>query len=165
MPTICEAIREMNLNDLIIVSPDAGFAKNARKYADMLRCSVAIGDKTRFAHDEKAQILDIIGDVAGKTAVIVDDFAISCGTLAEIARVLQRHGAKRILACVTHALLGSKGVNLLEGSPIEQLLVTDTLENEHVRSCSKAKIISVAPLFAQAINIIQRRESLSLLFE
>lgn len=165
MPTICDAIREMNSDDLVIVSPDAGFAKNARKYADLLHCSVAIGDKTRPAHDEKAQILDIIGNVKGKTAVIVDDFTISCGTLAEIARVLQRHGAKRILACVTHALLGAKGIQLLEDSPIEQLLVTDTLENECVRGCPKVKIVSIAPLFAQAINIIQRRESLSLLFE
>ena len=165
MPTICNAIRAMNLPDLVIVSPDAGFAKNARKYADLLHTGVAIGDKTRPAHDEKAQVLDIIGDVRGKTAVIVDDFTISCGTLIEVARMLERRGARRILACVTHALLSPKGVRALEDSPIEQLLATDTVENESVRGSSKVKIVSIAPLFAQAIDIIQRRESLSLLFE
>ena len=165
LPTLCDAIGSMNLPNLVIVSPDAGFAKNARMYADRLRVGVAIGDKTRVAHDEKAQVLDLIGDVRGKTAMIVDDFTISCGTLIETARMLEARGAQRILACVSHALLGPEGVARLMDSPIEQLLITDTVENPATQSCPKVKTVSIAPLFAQAIDIIQHRESLSSLFD
>ena len=106
MSTLCGYIRSKNIENMVVVSPDAGFAKNARNYANLLKAPVAIGDKTRLCHDEKAQILDIIGDVKGKNAIIVDDFTISCGTLIDTARVLKKHGAEKIYACVSHALLG-----------------------------------------------------------
>lgn len=165
MPTLCAAIREMKLDNLVIVSPDAGFAKTARKYADALKSSVAIGDKTRHGHDEKAEILDIIGDVRGKTAMIVDDFTISCGTLADMARTLARKGAKRVYACVSHSLLGPKGIQTLAESPIERLIITDTVENACAFECPKVRVVSIAPLFAKAIDIIHNRESLSSLFD
>jgi ribose-phosphate pyrophosphokinase len=165
MPTLCEAIRAMRLENLVIVSPDAGFAKTARKYATALKVGVAIGDKTRDGHDEQAEILGIIGDVRGKTAMIVDDFTISCGTLADMARTLKSSGAERVLACVSHALLGEKGVRLLMDSPIERLIITDTVENTCAFECPKVRVVSIAPLFAQAIGIIHSRESLSSLFE
>jgi ribose-phosphate pyrophosphokinase len=165
MPTLCAHIRSMGLENLVIVSPDAGFAKTARKYADALKTSVAIGDKTRHGHDEKAEILDIIGNVRGKTAMIVDDFTISCGTLADMARTLKRKGAKRVFACVSHALLGTNGIKSLMKCPIEQLIITDTVENELAFGCPKVKVVSIAPLFAQAIQIIHDRESLSMLFD
>lgn len=99
LPMLCEVVKGMGLSEnLVVVSPDAGFAKTARKYADYLGTPVAIGDKTRVAHDEKAEILELIGDVDGKDCMIVDDFTISGGTLADIAKVLKAKGAKRILA-------------------------------------------------------------------
>lgn len=165
MPTLCAHIRTMKLDNLVIVSPDAGFAKTARKYADALKTTVAIGDKTRHGHDEQAEILDIIGDVKGKNAMIVDDFTISCGTLVDMAETLRRKGAGRIFACVSHALLGTKGIQSLMESPIEQLIITDTVENARAFECPKMKVVSIAPLFAQAIDIIHNKESLSSLFD
>jgi ribose-phosphate pyrophosphokinase len=164
MPTLSTHIKSMNIENLIVVSPDAGFAKTARKYADALKTSVAIGDKTRHGHDEKAEILDIIGDVNGKNAMIVDDFTISCGTLVDTAEALKRRGANRVFACVSHALLGEKGIHALMRSPIEQLIITDTVANAGCFSCPKVQVVSIAPLFAQAIKIIHDRESLSSLF-
>lgn len=164
MPTLCSYIKSMNIDNLVVVSPDAGFAKTARKYADALKASVAIGDKTRHGHDEKAEILDIIGDVQDKNAMIVDDFTISCGTLTDTAEALKTKGAGRVLACVSHALLGPKGIKALMDSPIEQLIITDTVENTAAFECPKISVVPIAPLFAQAIRIIHDRESLSSLF-
>jgi ribose-phosphate pyrophosphokinase len=165
MPTLSSYIKTMCLENLVVVSPDSGFAKTARKYADTLKTSVAIGDKTRHGHDEQAEILEIIGDVQGRTAMIVDDFTISCGTLVDTARALKENGAERIFACVSHALIGPKGIEALQNSPIEQLIITDSVENECAFGCPKVKVVSIAPLFAQAIRIIHDKESLSSLFD
>ena len=97
------------MDDLVVVSPDAGFAKTARKYADFLGTPVAIGDKTRTAHDENAKIMELIGNVEGKNCMIVDDFSISGGTLVDIAYVLKARGAKRIIACLAHNILRGSG--------------------------------------------------------
>jgi len=165
MATLCRYIRSKNLENLVVVSPDAGFAKNARNYADLLKVPVAIGDKTRICHDENAQVLEIIGDVRGKNALIVDDFTISCGTLIDTARVLKKHGAQKIYACVSHALLREKGLKALEESAIEELVITDTVENLDAFRHPKVTVVSVAPLFADAIRIIHNRDSLSSLFD
>jgi len=125
---------------------------------------VAIGDKTRICHDEKAEILEIIGNVKGKNALITDDFTISCGTLIDTARALKEHGADKIYACVTHSLLREKGIKALMESPIDELLITDTVDNKEAFGCPKVKVLSVAPLFAQAVKIIHNKESLSQLF-
>ncbi|HAA26007.1 MAG TPA: ribose-phosphate pyrophosphokinase [Ruminiclostridium sp.] len=165
MPTLCRYIKSKELDNLVVVSPDAGFAKNARSYANLLRASVAISDKTRKCHDEKAEILNIIGDVKGKNAVIVDDFTISCGTLIETARALRKNGAKKIIACVSHALLGDKGLKALDESDIEELIITDTVENKKAFAHPKVTVVSVAKLFADAVRIIHNRDSLSNLFD
>jgi len=164
-PILCEYIKSKKLENIVVVSPDVGFAKNARNFATILKAPVAIGDKIRVDHDEKAQILEIIGDVRGKNAVIVDDFTISCGTLVDTARALKENGAERIYACVSHALLQEKGLKALEESEIEELIITDTVENPIVFEHPKVRVVSVAPLFAEAVRIIHNRESLSRLFE
>lgn len=164
MPIISNYIKTKNLQNLVVVSPDAGFAKNARKYANILKVPVAIGDKTRADHDEKAEVLEIIGNVKGKNALIVDDFTISCGTLVDTARALKEHGAEKIFACVSHALIGGKGLKALENSPIEELIITDTVENAEAAKHPKVKVVSVAPLFAEAVRIIHNKDSLSQLF-
>ena len=165
MHMLCDYIKQKNIEDLVIVSPDTGFAKNARMYGDIIGAPVAIGDKIRLAHDEKAKILDVIGDVNGKNAIIVDDFTISCGTLADAANALKNNGAKSILACVSHGVLNQKGLEVLEKSDIEKLFVTDTIENEIVFNHPKIEVVSVAGLFAKAIENIHRGESLSELFK
>jgi len=164
-PILCRYIRSKNIENMVVVSPDAGFAKNARKFAQALKAPVAIGDKTRRGHDEKAEVLEIIGNVEGKNAIIVDDFTISCGTLIDTARALKENGAKKIYACVSHALLGDKGLKTLESSVIEELIVTDTVENMKAFEHPKVKVVSVAQLFAEAVKIIHNRESLSQLFD
>lgn len=164
LPLICEYIKSLQLENMIVVSPDAGFAKQARKYADYLKTSVAIGDKTRKEHNEKAEILEIIGNVEGKNTIIVDDFSLSGGTLVDLAKGLKERGANRIIACLSHNLLNPDGVKKIEASPIELLLGTDSVHNTSVAASKKIKTISVAPLFAEAIMRIHNRESVSPLF-
>lgn len=164
MPILCGYIESKNIENMVVVSPDAGFAKNARKFATALNAPVAIGDKTRIDHNEKAEILEIIGNVKGKNAIIVDDFTITCGTLVDTARALKENGAERIYACVSHALLGDKGLKALENSVIEELIITDTIENKKAFEHPKVKVVSVAQLFAQAVKIVHMKDSLSQLF-
>jgi len=165
MPILCGYIRSKNIENMVVVSPDIGFAKNARKYATALKVPVAIGDKTRSCHNEKAEVLEIIGDVKGKNAIIVDDFTISCGTLVDTARVLKEKGAEKIYACVTHALIGDRGLKALENSDIEELIITDTVENQKAFEHPKVRVVTVAHLFAQAVKIIHNKDSLSQLFD
>lgn len=165
MPILCEFIKSMHLDNLVVVSPDAGYAKDARKFAKYLKADVAIGDKTRNGHDEKAKILELIGDVNGKDAVIVDDFSISGGTLIDLSYELKKRGANRVMACLSHILLNEEGVQRLEESPIELLISTDSVCNEHVLHSEKIRLISVAPLFAETIRRIHNHESVSPLFD
>jgi len=164
MPVLCEAVRKRQPSDLIVVSPDTGFVKSARRYATQLGCSIAIATKERKGHDEKAELMELIGSVEGKTALIVDDFTISAGTLAEAAKVLVDHGAKSVLAAVTHGVFTEGSMERIEQSAIERLFVTDTIETAPVEFCDKLEIVSVAPLFGEAIRRIHQRESISVLF-
>jgi ribose-phosphate pyrophosphokinase len=166
LPIICEYVKNLGLvdKDLVVVSPDVGFAKEARKYADYLGVDVAIGDKSRAGHDESAECLNIFGEVKGKTCMIVDDFSISGVTLNEVAKALKVKGAKRIFACLSHIILKEKGIKIIEDSPIEFLVGTDTLPNPYIKKSDKIKTISVAPLFAEAISRIHKKTSISTIF-
>ncbi len=166
LPVLCEYVKGLDImEDLVVVSPDAGFAKNARKYADYLGTPVAIGDKTRTGHDENAKILEIIGDVEGKNCLIVDDFTISGGTLVDIANGLKAKGAKRIGACLGHNMLREKGVKKIDDSVLEFVISTDTVENHFIQDSKKMITVSVAPLFAEAVQRIHERVAVSDLFE
>lgn len=164
LPVLCEYVKTLKLENLVVVSPDAGFAKQARKYADYLNASFAIGDKTRKSHDERAEILEIIGDVKDKTALIVDDFSLSGGTLIELAKALKDRGAGKVVACLSHMLLSVKGIKRVEESQIDLLIGTDSVINKNIIDSHKIKLISVAPLFAQALIMIHNKESVSPLF-
>jgi len=163
-PILAEYIRSLDLGELSVVAPDAGFAKEARNFAGRLGVPTIICDKTRHGHDEKAEILEVIGTVSNRTCVIVDDFTISGGTLIEVARQLKDRGAKRVLACVSHALLNEEGVEKLRNSEIELLITTDSIENHNVIHCEKTRVISVAPLFADTVRRIYLNETVSELF-
>lgn len=164
LPVLCETLKKLELPDLVVVAPDAGFAKAARRYADNLGAPLAIGDKTRKQHDECAEMLELIGDVRGRSAVIVDDFSISGGTLIELAKLLIERGATRIVACLSHLLLTEESVKKLEASPIELIIGTDSVDNPYIRHSRKIRTVSVAPLFAEAVTRIHNRESVSPLF-
>ena len=164
LPVLCEYVKTLKLENVVVVSPDAGFAKQARKYADYLNTSIAIGDKTRTSHDERAEILEIIGDVKDKTALIVDDFSLSGGTLIGLAKALKERGASKVVACLSHMLLSKKGVKRVEKSEIDLLIGTDSVINKNIINSHKIKLISVAPLFAQAMIMIHNKESVSPLF-
>ncbi|UCD18661.1 MAG: ribose-phosphate pyrophosphokinase [Candidatus Zixiibacteriota bacterium] len=164
LPVLCDEIRARRLRDIIVVSPDSGYAAQARRYASYLGSSVAIADKERVAHDERAEVLEVIGHVEGKIAVVVDDFTISGGTLANVSRKLIEQGATAVYAMVAHGVLADGSVQRLDRSPIKELLITDTVENQPVTLSEKIKIVSVAPLFGEAIKRIHKRESISAMF-
>lgn len=159
-PVLSSCIRRLGLEDLVIVSPDAGFAKNARKFASCLDLPLAIADKTRCCNDEKAEILDIIGPVQGKDAMIVDDFSISGGTLVELSRQLKRRGAKRVYACLSHLPLSEAGIRNIEASDIEYLISTDSVPSRRPLDPARFKIVSVAPLFAEVVSRMQGKRSI-----
>jgi ribose-phosphate pyrophosphokinase len=165
MPILCDAIAEKGLPDVVIVAPDAGFAKRARVYAQRLAVPYAIAEKERTDHSESAHVLDLIGDVAGKTALIVDDFTISAGSLADAARITADRGATQIYAMVTHGLVTDTAVERLAACPIERLFITDTVETQPVELPANVEVVSVAALFGEAIRRIHRKQSISVLFE
>jgi ribose-phosphate pyrophosphokinase len=165
VPILCRAVRAKHLEHLVVVSPDAGFAKKARLYATALGCSLAIADKERVKHDEKAEVVEIIGAVAGKTALVVDDFTISAGTLCEVAEALTARGALGVHAAVSHGVFAVGTMERIQRSPILSLLVTDSVESQPEPLGSKIEVVSVAPLLGEAIRRIHNRESISVLFE
>ncbi len=164
MAVLCEAVQGLQLPNLVVVSPDTGFAKKARRYASYLGAPLAIADKERVAHDEQAHVLEIIGEVRGRTALIVDDFTISGGTLANVAEKLIERGATSVVAALTHGVFAAGSMERIMASPIQRLLVTDTVETQLVPPCEKIETVSVAPLFGEAIRRIHNRESISVLF-
>jgi ribose-phosphate pyrophosphokinase len=165
LPVLCDAIASTGLEDLVVVAPDAGFAKKARAWADRLRAPTAIADKRRVDHTETAEVVELLGSVEGKTALIVDDFTISAGTLVDAARIVTERGATAVYAAVSHGLLTGVANERLEASPIERLFITDSVETQPTAISPKVEVVSVAGLFGEAIRRIARRESISVLFE
>jgi ribose-phosphate pyrophosphokinase len=164
MPYLCAAIEEARLPNPVVVSPDAGFAKRARRFAHRLRAPLAIADKVREGHGQTSEVVEIIGEVADRDAVVVDDFTISAGTLVEAAEQLVARGARSVTAVVTHGVFAEGSMERVDRSPIERLIVTDSIETQPVELSKKVSVVSVAPLFAEAIQRIHRRESISVLF-
>jgi ribose-phosphate pyrophosphokinase len=164
LPVLCEVIATKALPDLVVVAPDAGFAKKARQWSERLGTPLAIADKRRVDHSETAEVTELIGSVDGCTALIVDDFTISAGTLVDAARVLVDRGARSVYAAVTHGLLAGPAVDRIDRSPIERLFMTDSVETQPVELSPKVEVVSVAGLLGEAIGRIANRESVSVLF-
>lgn len=161
---ICQHIKSMNLDDLVVCSPDIGFAKDAAAFARLLGVPVVIGNKERKDHTETAEVLEVIGDVQGKNVVMVDDFAISGGSLISMAELLKSRGAKDIFAAVSHGVLSPGASERIGNSQIKQMFITDTIESQPDPLPANVTVISVAKLFAQAIRSIHDRTSVSMLF-
>jgi len=162
-PVLLEYLKKLK-NDLVIVSPDAGGVERARAYAKRLNTSLAIIDKRREGPNV-SQVMNIIGDVEGMVAIIVDDLVDTGGTLARAAYALMEKGAKTVYACCTHPVLSGKAVEIISGSPIEEMIVTNTIPlQEEAKTCHKIKVLSVSSLLADAIRRIYEDESVSCLF-
>src|SRR5512144_3033112 len=162
-PVMLEYIKAKYGNDIVIVSPDAGGVEGARAFAKRLSASLAIIDKRRLAPNV-AEVLNIIGEVDGKTAILLDDMVDTAGTLAQSAAALRRKGAKHIYACATHAVLSGPAIERLEKSDIEQLVVTNTIPLGEKSACKKLRVLSVASLLGEAIKRIHFNDSVSSLF-
>lgn len=162
---LCDGVKRFGLRAPVVVSPDPGFMKKARLYADCLGVDIAVADKERLDHEGAMAIGGIIGDVRGKSALVVDDFTVTGGTLVKVAARLLEAGAVEVYAAVTHGVFTEECMKNLDASPIRRLLVTDTIETQPVKISRKVETVSVAPLFAEAIKRIHRRESISVLFE
>ncbi len=162
---MCGAATELGLKDVVVVSPDVGFAKKARQYAACMNAPLAIADKQRLDLEGKMVINRIIGDVDQKTALIVDDFTVSGGTLVEVAQALIDRGARDVYAGITHGVFTEELMRRLDASPIKKLLVTDSIETQPVKLSPKVQIVSVAALFGEAIQRIHGKESVSVLFD
>ncbi len=158
-------IKEHFDRDIVIVSPDAGGVPRARAYAKMLKYGLALIDKRR-SDVNQAEALNIIGEVEGKTAIILDDMVDTAGTLVEATRSLLEKGARSVHACVTHPVLSGPAIERIQKSALESLIVTDTLPlREEAAACPKIKCVSSARLFASAIRSIHNEDSISTLFE
>ncbi len=164
-PVLLEYIKEKygNESDLVIVSPDAGGVERARAFAKRLSASLAIIDKRRLAPNV-AEVMNIIGEVDGKTAILLDDMVDTAGTLAQSADALRRKGAKHIYAFATHAVLSGPAIERLEKSEIEELVVTNTIPAGPKAACGKLRVLTVAPLLGEAIKRIHFQDSVSSLF-
>ncbi|MDX1503038.1 MAG: ribose-phosphate pyrophosphokinase [Thermoanaerobaculia bacterium] len=163
-PVVLEAIRELGLPELTIVSPDAGGVERARAIAKRLHADLAIVDKRRVAAN-RAQVMHVIGEVEDRTVLILDDIIDTAGTLAHTIAALKEKGAARIFAVGVHAILSGPAIERLERSPVEKVLITNTtpLEEKLARS-AKLQPLSVAALLGEAVRRIHENSSVSSLF-
>lgn len=162
-PVMLEYIKANWDNDIVFVSPDAGGVERARAFAKRLNATLAIIDKRRAAPNE-SRVMNIIGDVEGKTAVLLDDMVDTGGTMVQGADALRESGARRVFACATHPVLSGPAIERLEKSTIEQLVVTNTIPLGKKAECAKIRVLSVAGLLGEAIKRIHFNDSVSSLF-
>jgi ribose-phosphate pyrophosphokinase len=163
-PVLTHYFREMNLPDLVVVAPDVSSAKMARGFAKRLDATIAIVDKRRPAANQ-AEVLNVVGEVDGKTCLIVDDMVDTGGTLANAVIALKERGATQVFAGATHAILSGPAVERLAAVPLEEFIVTNTIHVPENRRFDGLKILSVAELFAKAIECVHENKSVSELFE
>ena len=163
VPLLASHISRNYSDDLVIVSPDAGRVKMAKKYSDYLSVPMAILHKRRPSHNV-AEVMHVIGDVDGKKAVLVDDMIDTAGTLTGSAAALIEHGAAEIYACATHGIFSGSAWDRIDASPIKEVTVTNTLPIAEGSRSSKCKVISIASIFANTIASVFKDESVSELF-
>lgn len=165
IPTFARYFDSLKMENIVVVSPDSGGAIRARALAKRLNCGLAIGDKRRSGNDDNAELLNIIGEVEGKTAILFDDIIDTGGSLIKVANALKEQGASKIFAACTHGVLSGKAVEYIDASPIEKLFITNTIPlSEEQAKCEKIVQMSIAEMLAVAIKKIHIEESLSILF-
>ena len=164
-PVIVRYLRDLDLQDLTIVSPDAGGVERARAYAKRLGATLAIIDKRRIAANQ-TEVMNIIGDVEGRNVFVVDDIIDTAGTLIHSVEALTRQGAKSISASCTHAVLSGPAIQRINDSSLDQVVTTNSMPTaDKEAECSKLKALSIAELLSEAIKRIHSEDSVSSLFE
>lgn len=164
MPIIAEYLLQKRLKDIIVVSPDVGGVVRSREFAARLHCQLAIVDKRRPAPN-MAQVMNLIGDVEGKTAILIDDMIDTGGTIVNAANALLAKGATAVYACCTHAVFSDPAVDILQSSPLKEVIVTDSIYLPAEKQIPKLTVLSVAPLLAEAIRRIYEEIPVSQLFD
>jgi ribose-phosphate pyrophosphokinase len=163
-PIIIDYLARKQLADLVVVSPDVGGVARARAFAKKLNdAPLAIIDKRRQAHNV-AEVMNLIGDVKGKTAVLVDDMIDTAGTILEGAKLLRKEGARQVYACATHAVFSGPAIERLSSGDFEEVIVTNTIPLAKDRHFEQLKVLSVANLLGEAIWRIHEDSSLSIMF-
>jgi len=157
--------KDKKFKDMVVVAPDAGSSKKAYKYSKYLECPLALIDKRREDNNDNAIATQIIGNIKGKTAIIFDDEISTAGTLCEAAQILMEHGAKEVYAGATHGVLVGPAIERIQKSLLKEVVVTNTIPIEPEKRIEKIKVVSIAPLFAEAIKRINESKPLGDLFE
>ncbi|MGB9812912.1 MAG: ribose-phosphate diphosphokinase [Thermovenabulum sp.] len=164
VPILADYFRKKELEDVVVVSPDLGGVTRARELANRVKASIAIIDKRR-PEPNVAEVMNIIGNVKGKTVIMIDDIIDTAGTITLGAEALLEKGAKEVYACCTHPVLSGPAIERLSKSPIKEVVVTNTIALREHQKIEKIKVLSVAPLFAEAIKRIHQHLSVSTLFD
>lgn len=162
-PILADYIIDKGIKDLVVVSPDMGGVSRARSIAKKLGCGLAIVDKRR-PEPGVAEVMNLIGDVKGKNAIMVDDMVDTAGSLTEAANALKKFGAKDIYACCTHAVLSGPAISRIENSVLKELIVTNTIPLPPEKVHPKIKVLTIAPILAETMLRIKDNLSVSKLF-
>lgn len=149
---LVDHLKTLDLNDAVLVSPDAGEVKDLEPFTDLLNLPMAIIDKRRYDDTETPHPNNIVGDVCGKTAILIDDEIASAGTICNSANFLMQHGAKRVWALCTHPVFSGHAIEKLKAAPLERLIVTDSIPVPPEKSLDKLTVLSIAPVIAEAIR-------------
>lgn len=163
-PLLYKYFKDMPKDNLVVVSPDVGSVARARNVASKLDCTMAIIDKRRPKANQ-VEVMNIIGDIKGKTCLMVDDMIDTAGTICQGAQILKDQGAKEVYACCTHAVLSGPAIERLENSCIKELVILDTINLPEDKKIDKIKVLSAAKLFAHAIENIYSDKKMSDLFK
>ena len=156
-------IKAKELDDMVVVA-ELGFAKKARNFAETLQAPLAIVEKRRLGNEDRTELMNVIGEVEGKTAVIIDDEIDTAGSLLEAATALVAEGAREVFSCATHGVFSHDALERIDASPLSEVIVTDTIPLPADANRGKLTVLSVAPLFGEAIKRIHRGESVGALF-
>ena len=163
-PVLLDHLEKQKYEDLMVVSPDVGGVVRARAFAKRLECDLAIIDKRR-PKANVSEVMNIIGEVEGRTCVIMDDIVDTAGTLCKAAQALKENGAKRVMAYATHAVLSGPAISRINESDLDELVVTDTIPlSDEARACKRIRTVSIGELLADTILRISNEESVSSLF-
>ena len=157
--------KEKNLQDVVVVATDAGSSKKAYKYSEYFNCPIALIDKRRIGNNDTAVANNVIGDVKNKTTIIFDDEVDTAGSLIETARILDKNGVKEIYAGCTHGILSANAVERIQNSPIKELVLTNTIPLPTEKRIDKIKVLTIAPLFAEAIKRINEAKPIGELLD
>jgi len=164
LPVMLDFFRSNNFENLTVVSPDTGGVARARAYATRLGADLAIIDKRRTGNVDKAEVLNVVGEVKGRTCLLIDDIIDTAGSITRAAKALQERGASKICAAAVHPVFSNDGLQKLHDSAIEEVIVTDTIPLPEAGPHDKVKVVSIAGLLAEAIKRIHTGESVTSLF-